>query len=117
MGTLVCFLPLRAYRQSQQALQARAKPCKPLLLPPPQHWGSKLKVGLRAWAAGTWFSLCRSVLLLPAICHLGHLAALPSPNTGCGLWVFRQGTQIRHLLKLSQRLEVEAGSVETENKP
>ena len=32
-GSLVCFPPPPAYRQSQRALQARAKPCKPVPSP------------------------------------------------------------------------------------
>lgn len=120
MSTLMCFPPSPTWRQSPaspcQAHQGCAKPCKPLLLPLPQHWVAN-SVDCGHGQQGQGFTSAELFPCFQEFAFLGHLPVLPSSNTELGLHIFRQGTQTQHLFKLSQRLEAETRSAETGNKP
>lgn len=120
MGILKCFPPSPIQRQNPaspcQPHQACAKPCKPLLLPLPQHWVAN-SVDCGHGQQGHGFISAELFSCFQEFDFLEHLPVLPSPNTEFGLHIFRHGTQTQNLLKLSQRLEVEIRSGETGNKP
>lgn len=104
MGTLMCFPPSLTQRQSSaspgQAHQPCAKPCKTLLLPLPQHWVTN-SVDCGQGQQGYGFTSAELFSCFQEFAFLRHLSVLPSPNTEFGLYIFRQGTQTKHLLKLS----------------